>query len=140
VCGVVDNWPDKLRKNRKMFTFICVLILFLFDIPMITQVNKTSINLNLIKNEFLGWSVHLPTDGLLQCQWDVDALFSLLPDHIHRLDIRCESLLRLRRTDERSKTFLVLLHLLAHLWTTCYGGNFKFKYSVKNRNSFELIL
>ena len=37
VCGVVDNWPDKLRKNRKIFTFGCVLILFVFDIPMITQ-------------------------------------------------------------------------------------------------------
>lgn len=38
VCGVVDNWPEKLRKNRKIFTFGCVLVLFLFDIPMVTNV------------------------------------------------------------------------------------------------------
>ena len=38
VTGVIDNWPEKLRKNRKMFTFISVMILFVFDISMVTKV------------------------------------------------------------------------------------------------------
>ncbi|XP_046462930.1 sodium- and chloride-dependent GABA transporter 1-like [Daphnia pulex] len=37
VTGLSDNWPEKLRKNRKFFTFLCVLVMFLFDIPMITK-------------------------------------------------------------------------------------------------------
>ncbi|KAI9549873.1 hypothetical protein GHT06_007259 [Daphnia sinensis] len=37
VTGLSDNWPEKLRKNRKFFTFLCVLMMFLLDIPMITQ-------------------------------------------------------------------------------------------------------
>ncbi|XP_032781579.2 sodium- and chloride-dependent GABA transporter 1 [Daphnia magna] len=37
VTGLSDNWPGKLRKNRKFFSFLCVLMMFLLDIPMITQ-------------------------------------------------------------------------------------------------------
>lgn len=37
VCGVVDNWPQKLRKHRKLFTFCCVMFMFCLDIPMVTQ-------------------------------------------------------------------------------------------------------
>ena len=43
VTGVIDNWPEKLRKNRKMFTFISVMILFVFDISMVTKVMWCSI-------------------------------------------------------------------------------------------------
>nr|CAH0103165.1 unnamed protein product [Daphnia galeata] len=37
VTGLSDNWPEKLRRNRKFFTFLCVLAMFLLDIPMITK-------------------------------------------------------------------------------------------------------
>jgi len=37
VCGVVDNWPQKLRRHRKLFTFGCVVLMFILDIPMVTQ-------------------------------------------------------------------------------------------------------
>ena len=35
----IDNYPGKLRKHRKLFTFLCVLVMFLIDIPMITKVS-----------------------------------------------------------------------------------------------------
>lgn len=40
VTGVVDNWPHKLRKHRKAFVTVIVLLLFLLGLPMVTEVSK----------------------------------------------------------------------------------------------------
>ena len=38
VTGVVDNWPNKLRRHRKLFTFAVAFTMFLLSLPMLTQV------------------------------------------------------------------------------------------------------
>ena len=40
VTGVVDNWPDKLRKYRKTFVTVIVFLLFLLGLPMVTEVRE----------------------------------------------------------------------------------------------------
>ena len=40
VTGVADNWPNTLRRNKKLFTLGSVIVLFLLDIPMVTEVMK----------------------------------------------------------------------------------------------------
>lgn len=61
VTGVIDNWPEKLRKNRKMFTFLCVLAMFCLDIPMVTKVRR-NIQIVLLTVQFAAltgdWNFH----------------------------------------------------------------------------------
>lgn len=113
VCGVVDNWPQKLRKHRKLFTFCCVMFMFCLDIPMVTQVicrDQRLASCHLchqwltVQRCNAGRHLHLPTDGLLLCQWHVHALLGLLSDHIGVVDIRDRPILRLYGTDVRYQT------------------------------------
>ena len=39
VTGMVDNWPDKLLKHRRLFTIGLSVFLFCLGIPLVTNVN-----------------------------------------------------------------------------------------------------
>lgn len=39
VTGIVDNWPGKLRKHRRLFTGVVALIIFGISLPMVTDVS-----------------------------------------------------------------------------------------------------
>ena len=38
VTGIVDNWPEKLRKHRRLFTLGIVVLTFLLSLPMLMEV------------------------------------------------------------------------------------------------------
>lgn len=37
VSGIVDDWPDALRKHRKLFALVVCMVMFLLGLPMVTQ-------------------------------------------------------------------------------------------------------
>ena len=37
VTGMVDNWPDKLLKHRRLFTIILCSVLFCLGVPLVTE-------------------------------------------------------------------------------------------------------
>jgi len=47
-----------------------------------------------------GWNLHLPTDGFLFRERDVNPLGVLLPDDRDIVDLRGEKVLRLRASDD----------------------------------------
>lgn len=59
ITGIIDNWPNILRQQRKKFTLIICCLMFLLGIPMVTQVstflgeklNKQSFCLNKFKKQ-----------------------------------------------------------------------------------------
>lgn len=38
ICGMLDNWPQKLRPYRTTLTTVVCLVMFLLGIPMVTKV------------------------------------------------------------------------------------------------------
>lgn len=38
VTGIVDNWPNQLRKYRRLFVVSTIIVIFLLSLPMITEV------------------------------------------------------------------------------------------------------
>jgi solute carrier family 6 GABA transporter-like protein 1 len=38
VTGIVDNWPNQLRKYRRLFVVATIIVIFLLSLPMITEV------------------------------------------------------------------------------------------------------
>jgi len=59
VTGVVDNWPTKLRKHRKLFTFAVAFSMFILSLSMLTEV-RSLIHLIIIRHSFRffgEWSV-----------------------------------------------------------------------------------
>ena len=39
VTGIVDNWPNQLRKHRRLFVICTIVVIFLLALPMITEVS-----------------------------------------------------------------------------------------------------
>jgi len=44
VTGIVDNWPEKLRKHRRYFTFGSVVLMLILSLPMVTEVDIRFLN------------------------------------------------------------------------------------------------
>jgi solute carrier family 6 GABA transporter-like protein 1 len=41
VTGIVDNWPNQLRKYRRLFVVSTIIVIFLLSLPMITEVQMS---------------------------------------------------------------------------------------------------
>jgi len=59
-----------------------------------------------------GWNLHLPADGFLFRERNVDPVGVLLPDDRDIVDLRGEKVLRLRASDDGNPIEQVLVHML----------------------------
>jgi len=85
VTGLVDNWPNKLRKHRRLFTGLVSIFIFAISLPMVTEVKDnhflSSSKINPLLNwKLLGRSLPVPAYGLLFSIGNVDAVSRFLPN------------------------------------------------------------
>ena len=70
---------------------------------------------------FLGWSLHLPTDGFLRSLWNVSVMVHVFPNNCHLLDFRGQKNVQLYRTYGRIQNPNLLADLLGFCSPCLYG-------------------
>lgn len=71
-----------------------------------------------------GWDLHIPVNGLLFSEWDVDPLGMLLPNDRDIVDLRGEEVLRLHPPDDGHTIEQVLVHLLGGVRASDHGREY----------------